>query len=311
VGAHRLAIAVGERRLSSVRATGLACNDAHGPSLLIAEQYAVHELMLNVSTWGGAFHGADATVTAKRMDSIEHCLDQAPEFHSGGIAGVSLECSPPRKCAAVLLSASGQGALHCTLPSNAAEEPTATVVSFAHDEGGGWGALATFGKSSESGPREWWALSLLKEDLLPTKLRVRTSRSGKVRAVAAAPSSAVSAQTRRSSSSDRTVSLSSWGQGALIGLSPNGRFVQAWATPPTPAAGQHEHDGVEQSQGQVVAAGSWQLPAGRRWGGVCVTDGFVFAVGEDETSSFSGDTAFELWRFDLPAALEQLGVKSI
>merc|ERR1712039_1103812 len=229
---------------------------------------AVHELVLNASTWGGDFQAAPAHARLQRSGRIERCLDTAPDFHSGGIAGVALECTGSRSCAAVLLSASGQGALRCTLPVSASEVPRAASVSLELHGERGWKALTIPDRSADAPNREWWITSL--EDELPRPLQVRTARSGKMRAVT-------------------THSPKPTSRNAVISLSPDGHLVQAWGA----------------SEGQVVTAGSWRLPTERRWGGVCASNGFLYAVADEESFSAQAGSALEIWRFDMPVALAQ------
>jgi len=80
--------------------TGVACNSVLGSKLLISEKYAVHQLDVAKQTLEPA---------------LVECLAEVPEFQSGGISAISLDCangSPT--CFAVLFGADGQSALNCS-----------------------------------------------------------------------------------------------------------------------------------------------------------------------------------------------------
>lgn len=114
----------------------LACHASIGETLLVAEKYAVHQLRIN-----GTRHGSELLDVA-----LSHCLRASPNFHTGGISEISVQCQEDKRtCSIVLFSASGQTALSCPFSDGLG------VDIFVH--GKGWRGLTA---SSKTG--QFWAL---------------------------------------------------------------------------------------------------------------------------------------------------------
>ena len=93
-------------RTAPLQAVALACDDNHS-SLLIAERYALHELLI---------HPSDATGSA-----LQKCLARFPAFHAAGFTGVRVKCGRAG-CDAIVLGAEKQS-LVCPLGPGKRCEP--------------------------------------------------------------------------------------------------------------------------------------------------------------------------------------------
>lgn len=329
----KLVLASGQwpNRPLPVHATGLSCHSGYGPVALIAERYVVHEVPLNGGHNKDGENELSRTLPPHVEHSIDSCLAQEPAFHSVGIQGVSLECSGPGRCAALLLGATGVQALLCPLNVSGASRfvagnwqlPTApvTVQLGSTMEATGWIALVA-PKRNEHNLRHWWGLpNATGTASQPTKLKVRFGRASVQRAfpvkcpgchgqaahpttVEVTPSPDARGSLRKASDVDVTSQLSvsaarhpdarvlrNYGD-VILGLPLNGNVLRAWIL----------SDSIEAPQAELSAMGTWQLPVERRWAAACADAEYLYAASLTPAEGRGP----EIWRFNLPDRVAKL-----
>jgi len=300
---------------------GLACNvglDSNPTStvttFLLVEHLAVYEVVVSNEVERGASRAHNASFKvplAMPADAVERCLARFPEFHSAGLAGISLECLPPsplarrRRCVAVILGALGDRVLRCPLPAIGSKDPPLpTVVSLSP---GRWSALAAAGSYAQ-----WWGLPVAvtlqgatastallgNAGAWPLRVRagprvgslVMAASQGGTRAAEEAPDGVLGAV--------RNIrALQSYEDNKLLALSDDGRVLLAWDATWEQSSSKSTE---QQPSAQARSLGSWRLPpppgdnqlVGRRWEALC-------AVGADLYLAANA----EVWRFDLPVPI--------
>lgn len=91
---------------------GVACHDALGGRVFVAERYGVYEL----------------TADGKLTTALENCLDSSPEIQSAGLDAISVTCDI-RQCWSLLWSRDGTSFLNCSL-----ENSSQAVVGRTHGD---------------------------------------------------------------------------------------------------------------------------------------------------------------------------------
>jgi len=244
---------------SPINAVGLACDKSSEISVFLLARYVVHDI---------AIHPLRNEMSpAKRSSAIHSCLSHVPNFHSDGLASMSVECPDSKVCAAILLSAEGNKVLICPLGRDSAEPTVVTLP------GRSWKSLST----DHSGhSRQWWGLSGTRGSL--SKLVEHKRKQNDVYRL----------MRSRSSKEVGFRSISVVG-GKVLGLSANGEFLRAWS-------------GLTSSE--MTSIGKWQLPASVRWKSICATEHHIFAVANSDDSNAPAILP-DLWRFDLPTELKR------
>lgn len=242
----------------------MACHEAFGPRLLLAETFAVHEISLD----GAEDEGSTQALQPALLD----CLSEAPEFQARGIRSISLDCSSDGSCAAILLAAAGQETLRCSLGGGSASLEGASVaqeapaLSTAH--GGTWRSLAASAAvGAQAGAARDGSVWALGVDAI-VQMRPRLG------SVAGDLVPHFEVPHRLGHALEHLQVAGS----AVVGLQSSGR-LHAW-----PLWG-----------GDVMA---WQLPTSSRWLGFCAMERSLFLAG---VSNADGSVA--VWRTTLPREL--------
>jgi len=142
---------------------GIACDPSMGSTVLLAEQYAVHELRLNLAvpdrSWLPPLGRLPKVVQQARLQpALGECLAKAAGFQGRGFKALGLKCpalsnlsvssAEAPNCDAVLLGADGKSLLRCGHSSKVTEPPRYRTLG-----GQRWRVLA----ATASGA--YWALA--------------------------------------------------------------------------------------------------------------------------------------------------------
>jgi len=336
-----------------VRPVGFTCT-ADGLAF-VAEQYRVHQIRLDIPSQRWEGQGAQFS------EVLERCLSQQPEFHSSGLASISLECSSRRDgCTAILLSAPGRHVLYCPLamidagnkntssdtlqrrpklqgmaPLIKLDERLTTVAGFLHEADGSrrwWGSAALGQQHSQRpvqlqvqfgarfGPRAFPLndISLQHQFSVPVGKAHPQSVEPSPTFLGTAVNRSWQAESLKIASADskqlEIKSLHVHEQTGLLGLATNGKILHAWGVAPRKRSDSKRNSARAPPLHKLVPVGSWRLPAGSRWSGICTSKNYLYALGhtvagdgQDPTSQTAGRGVPEVWRFDLPDSISKLG----
>ncbi|CAE8594512.1 unnamed protein product, partial [Polarella glacialis] len=301
-----------------VRPVGMVCHAQQGGRLLVAERFAVYEI--------------DLVPTSHLQQSAEvhECLAHEPQFHSEGLAAISLECSDPGSCWLLLLGSRGAEVLRCPLGPGQSSRPRLVRLDGGPSFAGFRAIMAAppqqhSGSSQKlaTGGHRWWGVPKGGSCAAPVQLRVQFGSRPIASAqkfsswgrqheevvelyltgeVDWAESEAGRRTLRMADSSLRQAAKHAVVQAgaeahALQGIGRQS-FLGLSDGGLDSEGPQMLHTWTALPDGRFRHAAAWGLPEGRSWTAGCSAHGHFWALGGTD-----GAMGPELWSFDLPEPL--------
>jgi len=225
------------------------------------ERFAVHAM---------AIHANPEKEHLQRSSRIHACLSQVPQFHSAGLASISIECSKLAICSAIVVGRVGDTAMLC--PLNSVDAPPPRLVTL----GRGKGAILRALSAGQAGTLRQW--SGVFED--STKFGANDAASASISMHSKAHADHIAG----------SQVVSSYGS-IVLDVSHGGISLRAW----------NAADRVKTHQDSALI-GEWRLPYDLSLDSICSTEHAIYGIGTANKNAVPVG-APELWRFDFPTEL--------